>query len=52
MCRSNWRGKICELLTIMGEKVMQSYLTKTGKDGTIYEKAAEKLSLLGFFRDK
>jgi hypothetical protein len=49
----NWRDfEIRELLTIMGEKVMQSHLTKTGKDGAIYEKAAEELSLQGFHRDK
>ena len=32
MSSSNWRdGEICELLTIMGEKEMQSHLTKTLK---------------------
>ena len=36
----------------MGEKVMQSHLMKTFKDGVIYEKAAEELSLRGFRRDK
>ena len=50
---SNWRdSEICELLTIMGEKVMRSHLTNTGKDGVIYEKDAERLSLQGFYRDK
>ena len=39
MSSSNWReGEIRELLTIMGEKVMRSHLTKTLKDGAIYEK--------------
>ena len=34
MSSSNWRdGEIRELLTIMGEKVMQSHLTKRLKDG-------------------
>ena len=38
---SNWRdGEIHELL-IMSEKLMQSHLMKTGKDGAIYEKDAE-----------
>ena len=46
MSSSNWRdGEIRELLTIMGEKVMQSHLTKTLKDGAIYEKDAEERSL-------
>ena len=49
----NWRdGEIRKLLTIMGEKVMQSHLTKMGKDGDIYAKDAEELSLRGFCRDK
>ena len=53
MSSSNWReGAICELLTIMGEKVMQSNLTQTGKDGAIYEKVPEELSLRGFCQDK
>ena len=53
MSRSNWRdGKIRQLLIIMGEKVMQWPLTKTGKDGAIYEKVQEELSLRGFCRDK
>ena len=39
MSSSNWRdGEIRELLTNMGEKGMQSHLTKTLKDGAIYEK--------------
>ena len=42
MSSYNWRDTdICKLLTIMGEKVMQSHLTKTGKYGAIYEKDAE-----------
>ena len=37
MSSSNWKaGEIHKLRTIMGEKVMQSHLTKTGKDGAIY----------------
>ena len=32
--------------------MMQSHLTKTLKDGAIYEKEAEELSLQGFCRDK
>ena len=41
MNSSSWRdGEIHELLTIMGEKVMQSHFMKTGKNGAIYEKAA------------
>ena len=45
MSSSSWRdGRIRELLTIMGEKVMQSHLTKTLKDGAIYERDAEELS--------
>ena len=49
MSSSNRRdGEIRELLTIIGEKVMQSYLTKMLKDGVIYKKDAEKLSLRGF----
>ena len=53
MSRSNWRyGEIREMLTIMGEKVMQSHLTKTLKDGVIYEKDTEELSLGGFCQDK
>ena len=39
---------IRELLTIMGEKVMQSHLANTGKDGAIYENVPEELSLRGF----
>ena len=43
MSSSNWRdGEIRELLTIMGEKVMQSHLTMTLKDSAIYEKDAEE----------
>ena len=42
MSSSNWRdSEIRELLTIMGKKVTQSHLTKTLKDGAIYEKDAE-----------
>ena len=53
MISSNWRdGKIRKLWTIMGEKVMQSYLTNTLKAGVIYEKDAEDLSLRGFCHDK
>ena len=49
----NWRdGEIRKLLTIMGERVMQSHFTKTEKDGAIYKEAAEELSLRGFCRDK
>ena len=51
MRSSNWReGEIRELLTIMGEKVMQSRLTKTLKDGAIYEKVAEELPYEAFVR--
>ena len=43
MSSSSWRdGRIRELLTIMGEKVMQSHLTKTLEDGEIYEKDSER----------
>ena len=53
MISSNWRdSEIHELLTLMGEKEMQSALTKTGKDGAIYVKAAGELSLRGFCLDK
>ena len=53
MISSNWRdGEIRKLLTLMGEKVMQSHLTKTGKDGAIYEQVPEKLSLGSFCWDK
>ena len=46
MSSSNWRdSEIRELLTIMGKKVTQSHLTKTLKDGAIYEKDAEEHSL-------
>ena len=31
-------GEIRKMLTIIGKKVMQSHLTKTLKDGAIYEK--------------
>ena len=49
MSRSNWRdGEIRTLLTIMGEKVMQSHLMKIVKDGVIHEKVPEELSLRGF----
>jgi hypothetical protein len=42
----NWSaGEIRKLLTIMVEQVMQSHLTKTGKDSAIYEKPPEELSL-------
>ena len=52
MSSSNWRdGEIRELLTITGEKVTQAHQTKTAKDGEIYEKDAEELSLRGFRRD-
>ena len=44
--------KIRELVTIIGEKTIKSHLTRTLKDGVIYEKAAEGLSLRGFCRDK
>ena len=44
--------KICKLLTLMGERLMQSHLTKTGIDGSIYEKVADELSLRSFCRDK
>ena len=45
MSSSNWRdGETRELLTIIGEKVMKSHLTKTLKDGAIYNKAAEEHS--------
>ena len=47
MSSSNMRdGEIRELLTIMGEKVMQSHLTKNLKDGAIYGKDAEECSFL------
>ena len=53
MSSYNWRdGEICKLLIIMGEKVMQSHLTKTVKDGVIYEKKAAELSLRRFRWDK
>ena len=53
MSSSNWRdGEIREMLTIMGENVLQSHLTKMVKDGTIYEKLAKELSLRGFRQDK
>ena len=39
-------GENRELLTIMGEKGMQSHLTKTLKDGAIYEKDAEECSFV------
>jgi hypothetical protein len=49
MSSSNWRdGENRELPTIMGEKVMQLHLTKTWKDGAVYEKDAEERSLRGF----
>ena len=44
--------KFRKLLIIMGEKVMQSHLTKTVKDGVIYEKEAAELSLRRFRWDK
>ena len=51
MSSLNWRdGEIRQLLTTMGEKVMQSHLTKTGRDGAIYDKV--ELSLRGFRQDK
>ena len=44
---SYWRdGEICELLTIMEDKEMQSHLTKTGKDGAIYKKVVTFLRRL------
>ena len=47
MSSSNWRdGETRELLTIIGEKVMKSHLTKTLKDGAIYEKDAEERSFV------
>ena len=47
MSSSNWRDcEFRELLTIMEEKVMQSHLTKTLKDGAIYEKDAEERSFV------
>ena len=50
MSSSNWRdGEIRELLTSMGEKVMQSHLTKTRKDGAIYNR---DISVRGFRLDK
>jgi hypothetical protein len=53
MKSSNWSdGENREMLTITGEKVMQLHLTQTGKDGAIYEKVPEELSLGGFCRDK
>ena len=53
MSSSYWRdGEIRKLLTIMGEKGMQSHLTQTEKEGAIYEKDAEQLSLQGFCLDK
>ena len=36
----------------MGEKVMQLHLTKTWKDGAVYEKDAEERSLRGFCQNK
>ena len=44
--------EIRKLLTIIGEKVMQSHLMQTGKDGAIYEKVPEELCLGGFCWDK
>ena len=53
MSSSNRRDcEICEMLTITGDKVMQSHLTKTLKDVVIYEKDSEGLSLRGFGQDK
>ena len=47
MSSSNWRdGETRKLLTIIGEKVMKSHLTKTLKDGAIYEKDAEERSFV------
>jgi hypothetical protein len=40
----------CEFLTTIRPKVMD--LTKTVKDGAIYEKVEEELSLRGFQLDK
>ena len=48
MSSSNWRdGEIRELLTIMGEKVMQFHLTKMWNDGAIYKRVPEELYLRG-----
>ena len=48
---SNWGdGEIREMLTIMGEKVMQLHLTKTLQVGVIYEKEAEEISVRSFCR--
>ena len=52
MSSSNWRDSEIGKLRFKGEKVMHWCLTKTGKDGAIYEKDAEDLSLRGFCRDK
>ena len=53
MSSSNWRdGEIWEMLTLMGDKGMQSHLTPTGKDVAKYEKVPEELSLGGFCRDQ
>ena len=52
MRSSNWRdGEIRELLTIMGEKVMQSRLTKTLKDGAILRQSSRRTTLRGFCQD-
>ena len=46
MSSFNWReGEIRELLTIMGEKVMQSHFSKDVERWCIYEKDAEERSL-------
>jgi hypothetical protein len=44
MCSSNWSdGEICELLTIMGEKVMQSH----NEDGERYKIVPEYETFVG-----
>ena len=51
MSSSNWRdGENRELPTIMGEEVMQPHLTKTFKDGAVYEKDAEERSFVPSLR--
>jgi hypothetical protein len=43
----NWRGGEIHEALIMAEKVIQSHLTNTGKDGAIYEKVEEEDSFRG-----
>ena len=45
-----WRPA-SEMVTLTGEKAMQSHLTKTLKDGAVYEKVAEEHCVRGFCRD-